>query len=218
MGGSAASCVAALVAANALLEAPLSREALYPYALVGEAVASGGQHGDNVGPQLVGGLALCTRERVLRLPVPATLHCAIVHPHAVLETRRAREALRGAFAIGEFVAQSANLARVLVGCYRGDLALLKEGLADVLVEPRRASLIPGFASVKAAALAREALGASISGAGPSVVAWFDGRARAEAALPDMRAAFAAAGLESEGWVSPVDAPGAVLVSSREEAP
>ncbi len=218
MGGSAASCVAALVAANALLDEPRSREALYAYALVGEAVASGGQHGDNVGPQLVGGLALCTHERVLRLPVPQRLHCAIVHPHAVLETRRAREVLRGAFAIGDFVAQSANLARVLAGLYRDDLALIKEGLADVLVEPRRASLIPGFASVKEAALSHDALGASISGAGPSVVAWFDGRPRAEAALPAMRAAFAAAGLESEGWVSLVDAPGAVLVSSRGKAP
>ncbi|MBS9727209.1 hypothetical protein JR047_23655, partial [Pseudomonas stutzeri] len=56
MGGSAASWVAALVAANALLELPLSREALYPFALEGEAVASGGRHGDNVGPLLLGGL------------------------------------------------------------------------------------------------------------------------------------------------------------------
>jgi homoserine kinase len=211
MGGSAASCVAALVAANSLLDEPLRRDALYPYALIGESIASGGAHGDNVGPQLIGGLALCTPERVLRLPVPPQLYCALVHPDAVLETRRAREVLRGSYLIGDFVAQSANLARVLAGCYRHDLTLIKAGLADVLVEPRRAALIPGFASVKAAALSREALGASISGAGPSVVAWFDGRARAEAALPAMREAFAAAGLASEGWVSPVDGPAAELV-------
>ena len=55
MGGSAASCVAALVAANALLDAPLPRQALYPFALAGEAVASGGRHGDNLGPMLLGG-------------------------------------------------------------------------------------------------------------------------------------------------------------------
>ena len=55
MGGSAASCVAALVAANALLDSPLPAAALYPYALAGEAVASGGAHGDNVGPMLLGG-------------------------------------------------------------------------------------------------------------------------------------------------------------------
>ena len=72
MGGSAASSVAATVAANALLDAPLTREALYPFALDGEAVASGGRHGDNVGPLLLGGLALCTADRLLPIPVPAT--------------------------------------------------------------------------------------------------------------------------------------------------
>ncbi|PSD26348.1 homoserine kinase, partial [Stenotrophomonas maltophilia] len=95
MGGSAASCVAALVAANALLDAPLSREALYPFALDGEAVASGGRHGDNVGPLLLGGLALCTADRLLPIPVPASWHSLLVHPHAVLETRLARQALQG---------------------------------------------------------------------------------------------------------------------------
>jgi homoserine kinase len=87
MGGSAASCVAALVAANALLESPLSREALYPFALDGEAVASGSRHGDNLGSMLLGGLVLSTPDRLLRVPVPAAWHCALVHPHVVLETR-----------------------------------------------------------------------------------------------------------------------------------
>ncbi|HEC0958136.1 TPA: hypothetical protein R1S83_005818, partial [Klebsiella pneumoniae] len=120
MGGSAASCVAALVAANALLDAPLPRAALYPHALDGEAVASGGRHGDNVGPLLAGGLALCTADRVVSVPVPACWHSLLVHPHAVLETRRARQALQGSYELREFVAQSANLALVLSGCHRGD--------------------------------------------------------------------------------------------------
>ncbi|WP_424822760.1 hypothetical protein, partial [Pseudomonas viridiflava] len=71
MGGSAASCVAALVAANALLDTPLSREALYPFALTGEAVASGGRHGDNLGPMLLGGLVLSTADRLARPATPA---------------------------------------------------------------------------------------------------------------------------------------------------
>jgi homoserine kinase len=95
MGGSAASCVAALVAANALLPQPLSHEALYPFALQGEALASGSQHGDNLGPMLLGGLVLATKTRLLRVPVPASWHCALVHPHYVLETRKARAALAG---------------------------------------------------------------------------------------------------------------------------
>jgi homoserine kinase len=94
MGGSASSCVAALVAANALLDAPLSREALYPYALDGESIASGGRNGDNVAPMLLGGLVLATAERLVRIPVPEAWHCALVHPAQVLETLRAREVLQ----------------------------------------------------------------------------------------------------------------------------
>lgn len=211
MGGSAASCVAALVAANALLEAPLSREALYRFALDGESVASGSRHGDNVGPMLLGGLVLTTAERMVRIDVPEDWHCVLVHPDQVLETRRAREALAGAYGLGEFVAQSANLAQMLVGCMRGDEALVRSGFADVLVEPRRAPLIPGFAQVKQAALDAGALGASISGAGPSVFAWFTDKLAAEAAVKPMQAAFAQAGFPSQAYVSPVAGPRAEVL-------
>lgn len=212
MGGSAASAVAALVAANALLPEPLQVEALYPYAVEGEAAASGGHHGDNVGPMLLGGLVLATPDRLVRLPVPRGLTCVLVHPHLVLETRRAREALAGGYTIGEFVPQSAGLAELLVGLFTGSAASLRAGLRDVLVEPRRAHLIPGFASVKKAALDAGALGASISGGGPSVFAWFEDRLAAEAAAPAMRMAFASAGFESDAFVSPVDGPAARIVS------
>ncbi|KAF1693748.1 homoserine kinase [Pseudoxanthomonas koreensis] len=211
MGGSAASCVAALVAANALLDAPLPRQALYPFALAGEAVASGGRHGDNLGPMLLGGLVLATADRLVRIPVPDAWHSLLVHPDAVLETRRAREVLAGAYALGDFVAQSANLALVLAGCHAGDAQLVRAGLRDVLVEPRRAPLIGGFGPAKAAALDAGAMGASISGAGPSVFAWFESRERAQAAAPLVQVAFAAAGFESQAWVSPVDSPGAHLL-------
>jgi homoserine kinase len=216
MGGSAASCVAALVAANALLEQPLSREALYPFALDGEAVASGSRHGDNLGSMLLGGLVLSTPDRLLRVPVPAAWHCALVHPHVVLETRKARAALVGDYELAEFVAQSSHLALVLAGCYQGDAALVREGLDDVLVEPRRASLVPHFAQVKQAALDHHALGASISGAGPSVFGWYENRADAEAAGAAMRAAFLAAGLDSDVWVSPINGPAARLIDSLDE--
>ena len=211
MGGSAASCVAALVAANALLHEPLSREALYPFALEGEAVASGSRHGDNVGPMLLGGLVLTTTERMVRIDVPDAWHCVLVHPDQILETRRAREALKGDYALGEFVAQSANLAQVLIGCMKGDEALLRAGFADVLVEPRRAPLIPGFAQVKQVALDAGAFGASISGAGPSVFAWFATKSEAEAAAGPMQAAFAQAGFSSQSYVSPVAGPRAEVV-------
>jgi homoserine kinase len=211
MGGSAASCVAALVAANALLDQPLPTQALYPFALDGEAVSSGSRHGDNVGPMLFGGLVLAARGHLIRIEVPAAWHCLVVHPDAILETRRAREALLGDYALADFVEQSAHLALVLSGCYRGDADLVRAGLSDVLVEPRRAPLIKGFAAVKNAALEHDAMGASISGAGPSVFAWFESLSSAEAATAPMQAAFAQAGFSSDAYVTPINGPAAAVI-------
>lgn len=208
MGGSAASCVAALVAANALLDAPLDVAGLYPLALTGEAVASGGRTGDNVGPMLLGGLVLATPTRLIRVHVPAAWHAAVVHPHQVLETRQARAVLSGAYALPEFVAQSGNLAQVLLGCERGDADLVRAGLQDVLVEPRRAPLIPGFAAVKQAALDAGALGASISGAGPSVFAWCTEAATASSVGSAMQDAFTRAGVDSDLHLTPIACPAA----------
>lgn len=217
MAGSAASCVAALVAANALLERPLPPESLYEFALDGEAVASGSRHGDNIGPMLLGGLVLATHDRLVHIPVPASWHCALVHPHFVLETRRARAALAGDYPLGSFVQQSANLSLVLAGCYRGEAALVREGLKDVLVEPRRAPLVPNFARVKQAAMDHHAMGASISGAGPSVFGWYEQRADAEKAAAAMRGAFAEAGLHSDAFVAPVDGPAACVLDTLDAA-
>lgn len=210
LGGSAASCVAALVAANALLDKPLSSANLYPFALDGEAVASGGRHGDNVGPMLLGGLVLATADRLVSVSVPDRWHCAVVHPHFVLETRASRAALAGHYALPEFVAQSAGLAQLLLGCERGNAGLVRAGLHDTLIEPRRAALIPGFDAVKQAALDCGAMGASISGAGPSVFGWFESRAAAEVAAEAMAAAFADAGLASDSRVSLIAGPAAGL--------
>ena len=211
MGGSAASCVAALVAANELLPEPLGREQLYRYSLDGEAVASGSRHGDNLGPMFLGGLVLSTLERLVPVPVPERWHSLLVHPDALLETRRAREALGGSYALGQFVAQSTNLALVLAGCHAGDAGLVRAGLRDVLVEPRRAPLIGGFDAAKQAALAAGAMGASISGAGPSLFAWYESRAEAEAAAAPVQQAFAASGFGSQAWISPINSPAATVI-------
>lgn len=210
LGGSAASCVAALVAANSLLDAPLSREALYPLALIGEAVASGSEHGDNVAPMLLGGVVLATHTRAIVLPAPE-LYCAAVHPDFVLETRDARAVLAPPYPLADFVRQSEHLALFLTGLARGDRDLIAAGLRDVLVQPRRAALIPGFDAVHAAALAHGALGASISGAGPTVFGWFDTRAQATEAGRAMQGGFARVGLDSRAYVSPVNGPRAELV-------
>jgi homoserine kinase len=212
MGGSAASAVAALVAANALLDQPLARAALYPFALDGEAVASGSHHGDNVGAMLLGGLVLAAGDRLTPIPVPAGLRCVLVHPHAVLETRAARAVLQGGYMLSGFVEQSANLALLLAGCFENNLDLIRAGLSDVLIEPRRAPLIAGFAAVKQAALDAGALGASISGAGPSLFAWCADDAIAHEVSTRMRAAFASAGFDSDAWISPVAGPAAEVIA------
>jgi homoserine kinase len=213
LGGSAASCVAALVAANALLERPLSREALYPFALEGEWASTRSRQGDNVGPMLVGGVALATPHRLLRLQAPDWLHCVVVHPDLVLETRDARAVLADPYPLATVVEHATHLALFLTGLARGDAALIAEGLRDVLVEPRRAPLIPGFAAVKAAALDHGALGASISGGGPACFGWFRSRAAADAAAAAMGAGFTDAGIAARTYVSPVTGPRAEVLST-----
>jgi homoserine kinase len=213
LGGSAASCVAALVAANALLDVPLPRDALYPFALDGEAVSSGSRHGDNVAPMLLGGVVMATPTRMIALAAPDWLHAVVVHPDQVLETRRARAVLAEPVALSLVVAQSAHLALFLTGLQRGDAALIREGLRDLLVEPRRAPLIPGFLQAKAAALDHGALGASISGSGPSAFAWFASKADAGAAAPSMQRAFRDAGFESRAYVTPVAGPRAEIIDA-----
>jgi homoserine kinase len=211
MGGSAASCVAALVAALPSKEDAPARPRLYRCARIGESVASGSEHGDNVGAMLLGGLVLATRERLLSIPVPPGLTCVLVHPHQMLETRTARAVLSRPFELEQFVEQSAHLALLLAGCYRGDLQAIRSGLRDVLVEPLRAPLVPGCAEVKAAALGAGALGASLSGAGPSIFAWCTAEA-APAISAEMAQAFRRASIGCDVVVSPVDAPGARVVS------
>lgn len=214
MGGSAASAVAAVVAANAVIDAPLPMDALYLSAMQGEAAATGSAHGDNVGPMLLGGLVIAPAHGMpVKIPTPEWLHVALVHPHFVLETKKARAALEGHYALPEFVHQSEAMALTLAGCFSGDVGLLRRGFRDVLVEPRRARLIPGFAQVKQAALDCGAIGASISGAGPSVFGWFESREAALAAADAMSAAFRKAGLESDRFVSRATGPAAHVESS-----
>lgn len=213
MGGSAASAVAAVVAANAVLDAPVSAELLYVCAMEGEAAATGIAHGDNVGPMLLGGLVIAPAEGApVKVPTPDWLHVALVHPHFALETRKARAALSGAYELHDFVVQSEGLALLLAGCFTNDASLIRRGFRDVLVEPRRAGLIPGFAKVKQAALDCGALGASISGAGPSVFGWFESQGAAERAAQAMASAFKEAGLETDQLIGPVSGPSAQVIS------
>ncbi len=211
MGGSAASAVGAVVALNAFLESPLGPAALLPYALAGEAVASGAPHADNVAPCLFGGLVASVPgnpgPRIVQIPPPPGIECVLVRPHVSVRTAESRAALPSSIPLELHVRQSARLAGFLSACFRRDRDALADSMRDEVVEPHRAAAIPGFHDAQAGALEAGALGCSISGSGPAVFAWTDPphAAAVEAALV---AAFSRAGVASDAWRSPVGAAGA----------
>ena len=215
MGGSAASAVAAVVAANALLEQPIPRIQLLKFAMEGEIVASGSAHIDNIAPCLFGGLVLTVgidNPRVKQIPVPPSLRCVLVHPHMFLGTREARAILKTEITRSDFIWQSANLAGFISGCYSNDLDMIRDSFNDVIIEPQRHSLIPGFKDVQRGAMSAGALGCSISGAGPTIFAWAEIQ-QAEAVRGAMVAAFTAHGIKSDHWISPLENYGARVVKA-----
>jgi homoserine kinase len=215
MGGSAASAVAAVVAANALLEQPIPRIQLLKFAMEGEIVASGSAHIDNIAPCIFGGLVLTVgidNPRVKQIPVPPSLRCVLVHPHMFLGTREARAILKTEITRSDFIWQSANLAGFISGCYSNDLDMIRDSFNDVIIEPQRHSLIPGFKDVQRGAMSAGALGCSISGAGPTIFAWAEIQ-QAEAVRGAMVAAFTAHGLKSDYWISSLEYYGARVVKA-----
>jgi homoserine kinase len=215
LGGSAASAVAAVVATNGLLAESLPKVELLKFAMQGEAVASGSLHVDNIAPSLFGGLVLTVgidHPRVKQIPVPAGIRAVLVHPHMFLSTKKARGILKRAVEMSDFVWQTANLAGFISGCYTNDIDMIRASFEDVVIEPQRQNLIPGFAKARAAALRQGALGCSISGAGPTVFAWtLD--ASAANTRDAMTHAFAAENIQVDAWIVGLDSSGARVVET-----
>lgn len=218
LGGSAASAVAAVVAADAFLGTRLPREELLACALEGERVAAGDAHPDNAAPSLYGGIVLVRSVLpmdAIPLPVPRELAVAVVHPHAEVATADARRALGDTVDLRDAVAQWGNTAALVAGLYEGDLELVGRAAVDAVAEPRRAALVPGFDAVKEAAVEAGALAASLSGAGPSVFALCRGEASARTVGAAMADAFrVAAGVESDVLAGPVGRRGARVVGGE----
>jgi len=213
LGGSAASAVAAVVAANAVLPQPCTKLELLKFAMQGEAVASGSLHVDNIAPSLYGGLVLTVgidQPRVKQIPVPAVVRAVVVHPHMFLSTRQARAILKGSVEMKDFVWQTANLAGFISGCYTDDIDMLRESFEDVVIEPQRAALIPGFGEVRRAAISAGALGCSISGAGPTMFAWCL-ESHALAVREAMVVEFSHHGLASDHWSTAIEPVGARVI-------
>ena len=214
MGGSAASAIAAVVAVNALLDEPLARADLLVHALEGESLASGGAaHADNVAPALFGGLTIVLPGKhagewhVTPVPAPSELRCVLVHPHLEVETSAARAALEPVVPMPQVVEQIGAVAGFIAGCHNGDLDLIRRSLRDPIVEMQRAHFVPDFYAIQSSALQEGALGCSLSGSGPSMFAWCQ-HDDAERIAAVMQSSFAARGIGSDFWVSPLDAPGA----------
>ena len=217
LGGSAASAVAGAVAADALLGGRLDRTALLECALIGARKGSGANHADNAAPSLIGGFVLVLPglpTRTVELPTPPDLRVAVVHPALEVETRRARTILGDTIPLAAGIRQWGNAAGMVAGLFRGDWELIARCLCDAVAEPVRAKLVPGFEEVRAAALEAGAVGAGLSGSGPSVFALCRGRAEAERAATAMANAFRDhAGVASDTAVSSADATGARILST-----
>lgn len=217
LGGSAASAAAAVVAVDALLETHVSIETLIACAIEGEGLGSRSAHPDNIAPAICGGFILVRHPDppdIVRLPVPAGLTAVVVHPDLEIETAKARALLGKEVPLADAIRQWANLGALVDGLHRGDFALISRALEDTIAEPRRASLVPGLAAIKRAAIGAGALGCSLSGSGPSLFALCHRADVAERVAAAMTAAVEAnIGGETRTYVSSIAPRGARVVAT-----
>lgn len=214
LGSSAASAAAAVFAANQLLGEPLKTEELVPFAMLGEKIACGTAHADNVAPALLGGFVLVRSYQpldLIRIPVPKTLHCTLIHPKIEIQTSAARQVLKQNVALTDAVKQWGNTAGLLAGLFQEDYALIGRSLEDHIIEPNRALLIPGFNGVKEAAIRAGALGCGISGSGPTLFALSSKFETAQATAKAMQQAFGQIDIETDAYVSKIAQDGARIV-------
>lgn len=207
LGSSSASAVAGVFAVNELLNKPLASESLLPFAMEGERVACGSAHADNVAPALMGGFVLIRSYDpldVVKISTPDNLWVTIVHPDVEVNTKDARFILRQEVPFGKAIAQMGNVAGMIAGLTTSDYDLIGRSMTDYLIEPKRSILIPGFAEVKQAAIDSGALGCSISGAGPSIFAFSEGKAQADKTAAAMCRTFNAMDIKTNSFVSKVN--------------
>lgn len=212
MGSSAASAVAGAMAINELMDRPLSRKDLLPFALKGEAIASGGAiHADNVGPCLLGGIILVRSNLeydTVSIQAPENLYAAVALPAIQILTVEARAVMRNEIPMKDAVTQWGNLGAMIAGLTQSDYGLISRSLVDVIAEPYRAKLIPAFHKVKQAAISTGALGCSISGAGPAIFALCEGDRKAFKVAMEMQKTFEHNGIACKRYVSAINAEGA----------
>lgn len=214
MGSSAASSVAALVAINHLMHQPFTREQLLPFAMEAERIACGSAHADNVAPSLLGGFVLIRGYDpldVTKIPVPDNLYCTLVHPHLELKTEDSRRVLKPTISIKDAITQWGNIAGLVVGLMKPDYGLISRSLKDVVAEPIRSVLIPGFDRIKASAITVGALGCGISGSGPTIFVLSNHITTATKAGEAIQREFLNQKLKSEIYISTINDRGGRII-------
>lgn len=213
VGSSAASAAGAVVAANYLLNSPFGKSDLVRFAMNGEKLASGVKHADNIAPCIYGGVTLIRSIfplDIVSLPAPE-LYVTIVHPQIEVRTSDARSILKQSVLLKDAIKQWGNIAGLVAGIVQSDYALIGRSLEDVIIEPVRSILIPGFHEVKAAARKVGALGGGISGSGPSIFMLSTSRAIAELVETEMQEIFTRIQLPYHTYVTTINPTGIRVV-------
>ena len=210
IGSSAASAAGAVFGINELLGNPYTRKELIRFAMVGEAIASGAAHADNLAPVLLGGFTLVRSNvnlDVIKLPNPSQLVATIIHPKIELKTLHSRAILKATIPLDKAIEQWGNLGGLISALYTDDYELLSRSLEDKIIEPYRAMLIPKFEETRQAALNAGALGSGISGSGPSIFALSKGKETAEKVGAAMESIYKSMNLDYQLYLSEINTKG-----------
>lgn len=200
MGSSAASAAAAAVAFDALFKLRLDGNELVRFAGMGEVASAGSVHYDNVAASVLGGFVIVRTNPldVIRTRPPKGLVLCVAIPKIPVpqkKTEASRKVLPKLVRLSDHVKNLSNASALAAGFMKGDAALVGSSINDIIVEPARKHLIPGFDMVKKNALGAGAMGVTISGAGPSVIAFTAAPSSPKKILEAMKRGFASAGVD-----------------------
>ena len=210
IGSSAASAAGAVFGINELIGKPFTRKELVHFAMKGEALASGSEHADNVAPAILGGITLVrsnTPLDIIKIESPSELFATVIHPQIELKTSEMRAVLQPMVPLKSAIVQWGNLGGLIAGLYTSDYDLIGRSLHDVIVEPVRGPFIPKFDVIKKVAIENGALGAGISGSGPSIFALSKGIETANKVAEAMRTVYKNTNYSYEIHVSKVNSEG-----------
>ena len=217
LGSSAASAAGAAFGANKLLGNFFSELELTKFAMFGEQVACGSPIADNVSAAVYGGFVLVRSYSpldIVKLPVPKELRVVAIHPQIEIKTKDAREVLPKEIPLKDAVTQWANVGGLISGLYTNDYNLISNSLVDVIVEPARKNLIPFFDTVKESAINAGALGAGISGSGPTIFALCKGDDIAKEVFKFIEKSYQKSGVDFEMFISKVNEKGIKILEEN----